>query len=155
MRLRGSPGCGDCRGLGLGLGAGGDAVHQSGIRPPVGGRRVEAPNPHDLRPGWGPLPRPPNTLHTPPSHRLPAHGGEPPMPGPPVFDVGGEDIELGQFKHLHPLVGRGGRLPPLPPGQLRLPPSGPCNPPPPHPQGFVLVDPPLSAHTHLPCPKIL
>ena len=47
MRLRGSPGCGGCGCLGLGLGAGGDGGHQSGIRPPVGGRRVEAPNPHD------------------------------------------------------------------------------------------------------------
>ena len=40
-------------------------MHQSGIRPPVGGRRVDAANPHDLRPRQGPLPRPPNTLHPP------------------------------------------------------------------------------------------
>ena len=26
------------------------------------------------------------------------------MPCPPLLDVGGGDVELGHFKHLHPLV---------------------------------------------------
>ena len=46
---RGLGGCG-CEGLGLGLGSGGDAVYHSGIRAPVGARRVQAPDPHDLLP---------------------------------------------------------------------------------------------------------
>ena len=130
-RVRRSLGCGGCRSLGLGLRAAGDAVHQSGIHTPVGGCRVEAPDTYDLRPRREPLPRSPNSLHTPQAHRLRTHGDEPPMHCPPLFDQSGEDVESGQFKHLYPLVGTRVGFPPLPPRQLRLPPPGPCNPPPP------------------------
>ena len=89
LQLWGSPGCGGFGGLGLGLGAGGDAVHHSGICPLVGCRRVEPPGLHDRSPPRHPGPRPPNTLHAPHSHRLPAHGDESLVSRPPPFSPRG------------------------------------------------------------------
>ena len=144
----GAPSRGGCRGLGLGLGAGSDAVHQSCIRPLVGRRRVKPPDLHDRRPGRRPRPDPPRKLHPPKSMRLPTHGGESPVAGPPLFHLGGEEVELGQLKHLDPLFPRGGRSPPIPPRQLRLPPPPPSDPP--HPQGVVQVDDPLPPRPPIP-----
>ena len=45
VRLRGAPN-GGCGGLGLGLGPGGDAMHQPGIRLPVRRLGVETPEVH-------------------------------------------------------------------------------------------------------------
>ena len=113
----GPPVAGVAAGLSLYLGR--EALHQSGIRPPVGRRRVEPTHLHERRLGRRPGPSPPRNFHPPQSQRLPAHGDQSPVVGPPLFQLGGEEFELGQLKHLHPLFQGGGRLPPFPPGQLR------------------------------------
>ena len=111
-RAHRSPG----RGLGLGLGPGGDAVHQSGIGPIVGLRRVEAPHLHDFRGGRRPLQRPPNRLHTPQPHGLPTMAKDPEMPCPsPLLTSGVKTLNWAISNIFPPLSEGGGHLALSPP----------------------------------------
>ena len=113
VRLRGGA-SGDCGGLGLGLGPGGDAVHHPGIHPPVRRLAVETPEVQQRRPSWRRDPGLPHPLPPPPPKPSPCQqwATNRQWVPPPFFRSGVKMLVCANSNIFTPLSGEGGAPPP-------------------------------------------